>query len=162
MRCATRKTLSEPRDDSRHPIRHGHLRWIWNLSADLRNVRGGQEPLVCDVSQFPVNGAGRMYSLLAEYDAPSSVSEMPIEDRQATLESMCLTTRIDDELQRNVIRRAAVSEHGCRPDGATIGGEHRLLECRLLPKRFSCLWRTALRHDDCSLIGRQNAEIAVG
>ncbi len=58
-------------------------------------------------------------------------------------------------------RRAAVSEHGLRPYGATVVGEHRLVECRLLTKRFSRLWRAALRHDDCSLFGRQNAEIPI-
>src|SRR5262245_8744344 len=86
---------------------------------------------------------------------------MPIEDRQTALESMCLATRIDYKLQGNVVRRAAVSEHGLRPDGATVVREHRLLECRLLTKRFSRSWGAALRHDDCSLLGRHNAEISI-
>lgn len=44
-----------------------------------------------------------MHGLLAEYDAASSVSKMPIEDRQAAFESVWLATRIHDELQRNVV-----------------------------------------------------------
>jgi hypothetical protein len=74
---------------------------------------------------------------------------------------MCLATRINDKLEGNVVRRAAVSEHSLSPHSATVVGEHRILECRLLPKRFSSLWRAALRHDDCSLVGRQNAESPV-
>jgi hypothetical protein len=64
-------------------------------------------------------------------------------------------------LQGNVVRRAAVSKQGLRPDGAPIVGEHSLPECRLLTKRFSRLWRAALRHDYCSLPSRQNAEISI-
>src|SRR3954465_11594971 len=89
----------EPRDGSGHPLRHLHLRWVGNLSAHFRYVRRSHEPRTCDVSQFPMNRAGEVHCLLAEYDASSSVSEMPIEDRQAALESMCLAIRIDDELQ---------------------------------------------------------------
>jgi hypothetical protein len=151
----------EPRDRSRHPLRRLHFRRVWNLPAHFRYLRRGQDPLACDVSQFPMNGAGEVYCLLAEYDAASSVSEMPIEDRQAAPESMCLATRIDDELQWNVVRRAAVSEHGLRADGTPVVGEHRLLESGWLTQRFSRRWRAALRHDDCSLLGRQNAEISV-
>src|SRR6185436_20586173 len=99
--------------------------------------------------------------LLAEYDAPASVGEMPIEDRQAALESMRLAARIDHELQGNVVRGAAVCEHGLRADGATVVREHRLLECRLLTKGFSGAWGAALPHDDRSLLGRHNPKISV-
>jgi hypothetical protein len=44
-----------------------------------------------------MNRAGEVHRLLAEYDASSSVSEMPIEDRQAALESVCLAGLIGGE-----------------------------------------------------------------
>jgi hypothetical protein len=76
-----------------------------------------------------------VHGLLAECDSSPSVSEMPVEDRQGAFEPMCLATGIDYELQGNVVRRAAVSKHGLRTDGATVVGKHRLRECRLPPKR---------------------------
>src|SRR5262249_7574046 len=126
----------EPRDGSRHPSRHLHLRWVWNLSALLRYVRRAKEPLACDVSQFPMNRAGPVHCLLAEYDATSSVSKMPIEDWQAaTDEPMCLATRIDDELQGDVVRRG-VCEHRLCSDCAMVVRDQGVLECRLLPNHF--------------------------
>jgi len=86
---------------------------------------------------------------------------MPIEDRQTALEPMRLATRIDDELQGNVVGRAAVCEHGLRADGAAVLGNYRVLECCLLTKHFSRFWRATLRHDDCSVVGRQNTEISI-
>src|SRR5215213_7104027 len=108
-----------------------------------------------------MNSAAGVHCLLAEDDAASSVSEMPIEDRHAALEAMSLASRIDDELQGNVVRRAAVSEHRLCPDGATVVRDHGLLECRLLTKHFARSRKAGLRHDDCSSVSRQNAEISV-
>jgi len=44
-----------------------------------------------------------------------------------------------------------------RANGATILGDHRLSEGSLLTKRFSRLWKTALRQSDCSVFGGLNA-----
>jgi len=43
------------RDGSRDPFRHLYLRRVWSLSARFRYICRVQEPLACDVSQFPMN-----------------------------------------------------------------------------------------------------------
>ena len=78
-----------------------------------------------------MNQTAEMHGPLPECDTSSRVHEMPIEDRQPALESMCLAARIDDELQGNVVRPAAVFEHRLRAQGPTALGERRLSECRL-------------------------------
>ncbi|HEU4892314.1 MAG TPA: hypothetical protein VFT47_12240 [Vicinamibacterales bacterium] len=80
-----------------------------------------------------------MHGLLAENDSPSPISEMPIEDRQATLESMCLAARTYNELEGNVVRRATVGEQRWDTDRATVVRNHGLPECRLLTKNVSRL-----------------------
>ena len=136
-----------------HPRGDVHQGWVRYLATGLRHVRRVDEALRLNVSELVMDRAAEVNGLLCECHARPTVDEVPPEDREPDAgEPMHCAVGVDHELERDVVRRAAVLELGLRPHRRTPRRDKRVRECRLLA--FSS-------QDDRPVIGRGDDETAL-
>lgn len=144
--------------------------WSDNIGAAELAAFFTDNAVYHNIPLTPVIGREAIAKTIASFIRPGAPGIESIEFRVLNIAAngpVVMTERVDvfklpnKSFELQVTGGAAVREHRLGADGATVLGEHRLFERSLLTKRFSCLWRAALRHDDCFLFGCQNAQISI-
>jgi hypothetical protein len=122
----TQLCLSAPRlfprtGERAHPLWDLHWPRIGRLSARLGNIGRFNDSLGLNISQLIMDRASEVDRFLAERDPATPISKMPLENRETdTGKAMQFPLRIDDELERNIVRGAAVRMVNLCANGCTI------------------------------------------